>query len=56
MIEVAEMEKIDVSIKDEIFKLIEEKAIKEQQSISSVCRVVIEEYYRRHGKEFQDDK
>lgn len=50
------MEKIDVSIKEEIFKLIEDKAIKEQRSISSVCRMVIEEYYKRHGKELQNDK
>jgi len=50
------MEKIDVSINEEIFKLIEEKAIEDQRSISSVCRFVIEEYYKKHGKELRNDK
>lgn len=50
------MEKIDLSIKEELFKLIEDKAIKEQRSISSVCRMVVEEYYKSHGKELQNDK
>lgn len=53
------MEKIDISISEEIFKLIEEKAIKEKRSISSTCRNVIEEYYKRYGylgKELRDAK
>lgn len=52
------MEKIDLSIKSEIYKMIEEKASKENRSISSVCRIVIEEYYKRYGIErsYEDAK
>lgn len=49
------MEKFDVSINEAAFRLIEEKAIKEQKSISSICREVIEEYYKTCGKEDQND-
>ncbi len=49
------MEKIDVSINEMAFSLIEEKAVKEGKSISSVCREIIEEYYSQCGKENQND-
>ncbi|WP_169337722.1 ribbon-helix-helix protein, CopG family [Proteocatella sphenisci] len=49
------MEKIDVSINEAAFNLIEEKAIREQKSISAVCREVIEEYYKNIGREHKDD-